>query len=137
MMIIRVTATGILVVVLKRLMVRGRNECVAVQLVKHGEQKKTHVIQKVFVLQRAKDIIHIISKLLQIMESELRLNALTINAKQKQLQLDLVKHPMLKFQKLCVHYQLKNHSKGPVLARIFILQVVSDEATVERRQVVK
>ena len=44
----------ILVVVLKRLMVRGRNECVAAQLVKHGEQKKMHVIQKVSVLQRAK-----------------------------------------------------------------------------------
>ena len=41
-------------VVLKRLMVRGRNECVAVQLEKHGEQKKIHVIQKVSVLQRAK-----------------------------------------------------------------------------------
>ena len=41
-------------VVLKRLMVRGRNECVAAQLVKHGEQKKMHVIQKVSVLQRAK-----------------------------------------------------------------------------------
>ena len=35
-------------------MVRGRNECVAAQLVKHGEQKKMHVIQKVSVLQRAK-----------------------------------------------------------------------------------
>ena len=35
-------------------MVRGRNECVAVQLEKHGEQKKIHVIQKVSVLQRAK-----------------------------------------------------------------------------------
>ena len=40
-------------------MVRGRNECVAVQLEKHGEQKKIHVIQKVSVLQRAK-VRHII-----------------------------------------------------------------------------
>ena len=35
-------------------MVRGRNEYVAVQLVKHGEQKKMHVTQKVYVLQREK-----------------------------------------------------------------------------------
>jgi len=72
MMTIRVTASGILVVVLKRLMVRGRNECAAVLLVKHGEQKKMHVIQRASVLQREKDIIRIISKLLPTMESELR-----------------------------------------------------------------
>ena len=43
------------------------------------------------------------------MELELKLNALIINAKQKQLQLDLVKHQMFKFQKLFVQHQFKNH----------------------------
>ena len=52
------------------------------------------------------------------MESELKLNALIINAKQRQLQLDLVKHQMFKFQKLYVQYQFKNHSNDQAQALI-------------------
>ena len=84
-----------------------------------------------------KDITHIISKLLPTMESELKLNALTTNAKQRQLQLDLVKHQMLKFQKLFVQHQFKNHSKDLAQALISTSQVVLGVATVEKRRVVK
>lgn len=71
------------------------------------------------------------------MASELKLNALIINAKQRQLQLDLVKHQMFKFQKLFVQHQFKNHSNDQAQALISTLQVVLDEATVERQQVVR
>ena len=71
------------------------------------------------------------------MESELKLNALITNAKQKQLQLDLVKHQMFKFQKLYVQYQFKNHSNDQAQALISTSQVALDAATVERQQVVK
>ena len=71
------------------------------------------------------------------MESELKLNALITNAKRKQLQLDLVKHQMFKFQKLYVQYQFKNHSNDQAQALISTSQVALDVATAERQQVVK
>jgi len=79
---------------LKRLMARGRNECAAVALVKHGERRKMLVILRVYALQKAKDTIHITSKLSPIMEFELKSSALTINVRQRRLQLDQAKHLM-------------------------------------------